>query len=360
MTGRIIPCGVKVVVYAKKNYKEKKRGGSNMNKRMLIAAAAMIFIVAMTAGAGGTSETDKDAGGFPGKPIKALVPWAPGGSSDMMVRAIAELSPKYFGQPMIVVNRDGAGGTIATAEFVTADPDGYNICLEAIGVFTTQPFMRDVQYKLDDFEAIIGLSYEPIIVAVHKDSPYNTLADLIADAKKTGKTFKYGASGTGSLPHLSQAAFFGMAGVKADLVSFNGGAPTMTALLGGHIDVAAAHPTEILPFALDGQVKMLGIFSSERDPRNDLKNLPTFKEQGFDVNMAVWKFLIVPKATPRDIRDKLYAGLSQIVKDEKFVKFTETAGLIVNPYDGPEVMKRVRAETEFTYGVLKQLGLTQK
>ncbi|MDX9957194.1 MAG: tripartite tricarboxylate transporter substrate binding protein [Clostridia bacterium] len=329
-----------------------------MGKKRLIAIVAMVLIAAMSVSAEGQAETTEQVK-FPTKPLRVLLPWAAGGSSDIMLRALAELSPKYFGQPMIVVNRDGAGGTIGAAEFVSADPDGHNLMMLAIGVFTTQPFMRDVQYKLDDFEGIIGLSYEPIIFAVNKDSPYNSIEELVADAKKTGKAFKYGSSGSGSLPHLSQAAFFGMAGIKADVVAFAGGNPTITALLGGHIDVAAAHPTEILPFAQDGQLKMLGIFSSERDPRPALKDVPSFKEKGYDINMAVWKFLLVPKGTPKEIKDQLHEGFLQIVKDEKFAKFAETAGLIMNPYSGDELIERIRAEAEFTHGVLKQLGLAK-
>jgi tripartite-type tricarboxylate transporter receptor subunit TctC len=327
-------------------------------KKKRIVLVTMLCMVTLSLWAAGQS--DSGPAQFPAKPIKMLVPWAAGGSSDMIVRAIAELSPKYFGQPMVVVNRDGAGGTIATSEFVNADPDGYNVCLGAIGVFTTQPFMRDVQYKIDDFAGIIGLSYEPVIMAVHKDSAYNSIEELVADGKKTGKNFKYGASGTGSLLHLSQAAFFAMAGVKADLVSFNGGSPTMTALLGKHIDVGAAHPTEVLPFVRDGQLKMLGIFSEERDSRPGLKDVPTFKEKGFDINMAVWKYLFVPKATPKEIRDKLYEGIAKIVKDEKFLRFLDTAGLIVNPYPGDELMSRIKNEAEFTHGVLIDMGLAKK
>ncbi len=325
----------------------------------VIIAAVLLALTVMSVGAEGSKEAAQNELKFPTKPLRVLLPWAAGGSSDVMLRAMAELSPKYFGQPMIIVNRDGAGGTIGAAEFVKAEPDGYNIAMLAIGLFTTQPFMRDVQYTLDDFEGIIGLSYEPIIMVVHKDSPYNSIEDLVADAKKSGKSFKYGSSGTGSLPHLSQAAFFGMAGIKADVVAFAGGGPTVTALLGKHVDVAAAHPTEILPFVQDGQLKMLGIFSPERDPRAALKGVPTFKEKGFDINMAVWKYLIVPKGTPQAIKDRLHDGFLKIVQDEKFAKFAENAGLIMNPYPGDEVMKRISAEAEFTHGVLKELGLAK-
>ncbi len=330
-----------------------------MRRERLIALIVLVTITIMTLSAAGQKESKEELK-FPTKPLKVVIPWAAGGSSDIMLRAMAEQSPKYFGQPMIIINRPGAGGTIGAAEFVKAEADGYNIIMLAIGLFTTQPFMRDVQYKLEDFEGIIGLSYEPIILLAHKDSPYNNIEELIDHAKKIGRPLKYGASGSGSLPHLSQAAFFNMAGIKADLVSFDGGAPTVTALLGKHVDVAAAHPAEMLPLVQDGQLKMLGIFSSERDSRPILRDVPTFKEKGFDINMAVWKFLLTPKGTPKVLIDKLYEGFLKIIKDEKFTKFAENAGLVMIPYRGDEVIKRIKAEAESTYVILKQLGLAKK
>ena len=266
----------------------------------VIIAAVLLALTVMSVGAEGSKKAAQNELKFPTKPL---------GSCCRGRRAAAPTScsgpwralPKYFGQPMIIVNRDGAGGTIGAAEFVKADPDGYNIAMLAIGLFTTQPFMRDVQYTLDDFEGIIGLSYEPIIMVVHKDSPYNSIEDLVADAKKSGKSFKYGSSGTGSLPHLSQAAFFGMAGIKADVVAFAGGGPTVTALLGKHVDVAAAHPTEILPFVQDGQLKMRRLAgtgsASGPEGRTDVQG------EGLRHQHRGLEIPHLPKGTPQAIKD---------------------------------------------------------
>ena len=326
-----------------------------MKKSILALVLVLVALFAVSAAGktqGGTEEVK-----FPVKPIKIVVPNAPGGSTDIMSRAIAELSPKYFGQPMVIVNREGAAQTLATAEFVSADPDGYNLLICPVGTLTTQPFLREVQFKLDDFEGIIGTSVEPILLAVHKDTPYNSIEDLVADGKNTGKNFKYAMSGSGALPHLAQSAFFSMADLKAEPVPFNGGGPAVTAALGQHVDMVAAHPTELLPFVQDGQLKLLGIFSSERDPREELKNVPTFKEKGYDINMTVWKFFLVPKGTPREIRDKLYEGLSKILKDESFVKFADTSYLFIDPVKSDDIIPRVRDEQVFNQRVMKELGL---
>jgi len=242
---------------------------------------------------------------YPIKPIKFICPWAAGGSSDTTLRAFASIAKDYFGQPLVVVNRAGAGGTIATTEVKGAKPDGYTIMLDAVGVFTTQPKTREVSYSLDDFQTVIGLSYEPIVLAVHSNSGYKSLDDL----KSAKKNIKYGSSGTGSLPHLAQAAFFKKAGIEATNIPYKGGAPAITALLGRHVDTVAAHPGELLPYVRSGDLLMLGVFSPER--YNLIPDVPTFKEQGYDLDFSVWKFILTPKGVDPEIvkilHDKFYA-----------------------------------------------------
>jgi tripartite-type tricarboxylate transporter receptor subunit TctC len=288
---------------------------------------------------------------FPKNPITFIVPWAAGGTSDGQVRAIANLGQKYFGAACTVVNRDGAGGTIATTEFVNTKADGYTICLEACGVFTTQPFIKDnIKYSIDDFKPLIGTTVEPIIMVASKSSGIKSLDDL----KKKGSTISYGFSGAGSLPQLSQQRFFETADIKSSAVPFNGGAPTITALLGNHVDVAAAHPGEIAQYLESGDVVPLGIFSPERDPRENLKDIPTFKEQGYDIDMSVWKFLMVPKDTPDDIANYLSDTLAQIEKDPQFTKYCENNTLAISGYQPNEILTKIKDEAAVNKELLKK------
>ncbi|MFU0832514.1 MAG: Tripartite tricarboxylate transporter substrate binding protein [Oscillospiraceae bacterium] len=295
--------------------------------------------------------SDQKPDNFPEKPITFIVPWAAGGTSDGQVRVIANLGQKYFGVPCTVVNRDGAGGTIATTEFVNTKADGYTICLEACGVFTTQPFIKDnIKYSIDDFKPLIGTTIEPIIMVASKASGIKSLDDL----KNKGRVISYGFSGAGSLPQLSQQRFFEMAGIESSGVPFGGGAPTMTALLGAHIDVAAAHPGEVAQYLESGDVVPLGIFSPERDPRENLKDIPTFKEQGFDIDMSVWKFLMVPKDTPDDIANYLTNTLAEIEKDPEFMKFCENNNLIVSGYQPDEITTKIKNEAAINKELLNK------
>lgn len=302
-----------------------------------------------TSGAGASSPSAPANLDFPKSPITIVVPWAAGGTSDGQIRAIADLAPKYFGVPVTVVNRDGAGGTIATTEFMTKKADGYTICLEAVGVFTTQPFMREVKYSIDDFRPVIGTTNEPIVMVASKQSGIKSAEDM----KTLGRPVNFGFSGAGSLPELSQKQFFQASGIASNAVPFDGGAPTITALLGGHIDVGAAHPGEVSQYLETGDLVPIGIFSPERDSREKYKDIPTFKEQGYDIDMSVWKFLIIPKDTPDDVASYLTETLGSLMKDEKFIEYCDSNSLVITNYSPEEILAKITEEAAVNKALLK-------
>lgn len=323
----------------------------------ILLSALMMLTAAGCAAAGGSSAADSSAAkntgapaDFPKNPITFIVPWAAGGTSDGQIRAIADLGPKYFGVPVTVVNRDGAGGTIATTEFMNNKADGYTVCLVAVGVFTTQPFMREVKYSIDDFKPIIGTTNEPIIMVASKASGIKSVEDM----KNLGRAVSYGFSGAGSLPQLSQEKFFEMSGIPASAVPFDGGAPTITALLGGHVDVGAAHPGEVAQYLANGDLIPIGIFSPERDAREDYKEIATFKEQGFDIDMSVWKFLIVPKDVPDEIAAYLTETLGRLFEDEKFIDYCESNSLVITGYQPAEILQKIAVESAINEQLLKK------
>lgn len=209
-----------------------------------------------------------------------------------MARVFAVLAGKYLGQPLVIVNRVGAGGTIATTEVKAAKHDGYTIMLNAVGVFTCQPKMRKVSYGLDDFETVIGLSYEPIVLTTNANPNYKSLDYL----KNSKEIIKYDSSGTGDLPHLSQAAFFRKAGIETTHTPYDAGEHLQlySDMLGQKVGVVAVHPGELIPYVKSGELLLLNIFSSERFDL--IPDVPTFKEQGCGLDFSVWKFILVPKA----------------------------------------------------------------
>lgn len=314
--------------------------------KLTIALSIAALILAGCSGgntaAGSGNAAESGSSSYPDKSISFVVPWSAGGSSDATVRAMADLVNAHYGVPTSVVNRDGAGGTIATTEFMSAKADGYNICWEAIGVFTTQPYMREVKYSIDDFKVVIGLTSEPIVMVANKDSGITSVAELMA----AGRSVNYGFSGTGSLMELAQKKFVADAGIDADGVPFEGSSQVITALLGGHIDVGAAHPGELKQYFETGDLIPIGIFSQERDTRESFKDIPTFKEQGYDIDMSVWKFFIVPKDTPDEIVTELYETMAELAQHEKFVEFCNNSDLMIEVLSPSEATAKIKAEAE--------------
>jgi tripartite-type tricarboxylate transporter receptor subunit TctC len=294
---------------------------------------------------------------YPVKPIELVLPFAAGGSADMMLRALINSLKDILPKPVIAVYRVGAGGTIGTKEVARGKADGYTILFNANGVFATQPHLRDVGYSADDFRGIIGLSYEPILLATHTGTQWKSL-DQVMEAKQTGKAFIYGHAGAGSLPHLAQAAFFMKAGMKAESVPFQGGGPAVTAILGGHIDFIAALPAELLPHVEAGKLRFLAVYSPKR--LEMLPEVPTLKEKGIDLDMSVWKFVLAPKGTPDEVVEILRVSFKKAFDSASFQGMMKSTGLIPQFLTGDEVIAKLKAESNTYVDVIKYLGIGKK
>lgn len=284
---------------------------------------------------------------YPNGAVTFICPWDAGGSSDATVRQIAELFNKATGANTAVENQAGAGGTVATTDFKNSTPDGQSICLEAIGVFTLQPFTREVGYTSDDFIPVCSLTTEPIILLAGANTGITSLEDV----KNRGNVI-YGSNGTGSLMELSEKKLFADMGVDAIGIPYDGSATTLAALLGGHVDVVTCHPAEGMQYVESGDAVVLGIFNEERDPRDFLKDVPTMKEQGYDVSMAVWKFFVVPATTPADIVEQVTAILNECTASETFRTFCENNGLLKLDLTTEEMIERIHSEAEVNKALL--------
>lgn len=284
-----------------------------------------------------------------GKNVTFICPWDAGGSSDAMTRKVAEMFGKITGANTSVENQGGAGGTTATTDFIGAATDGTAICLEAVGVFTLQPFVREVGYSIDDFTPVVGLTTEPIVMVASKASGVKNMDELLAKG-----TVSYGYNGAGSLMELCQKKFFSMTEMTATGVAYDGSNETVTALLGGHIDVAVAHPAEVLQYIETGDLYPVGIFSAQRDTREGLKDIPTFIEMGYDVDMSVWKFMMIPKGTPEDMTAYIVDALDQTVSSDEFKEFCDSYTLLPTQQSTDEIIQRIKNEAAVNQQLLNE------
>jgi tripartite-type tricarboxylate transporter receptor subunit TctC len=252
---------------------------------------------------------------FPTRPVEIIVGFAPGGGTDLTARAIANHAPKYFGQPFIVVNKAGAAGTIASQYVATAKPDGYTLLTGGGSETTTAGHFRKLPFHpLNDFDPVICVVGQQIGFSVRADSPWKTIQEFLADAKQNPEKYSYASSGMGSLYHAAVIVLEKRTGIKLRHVPFKGGAETLSALLGGHVDIAISAPDEAYPLVESGRVRPLVTFSAKRSQL--IPSVPTLKEVGYDFFMENMKGLMAPKGTPKPIIQKLHDGINKMMTED--------------------------------------------
>jgi len=257
------------------------------------------FVMAATAAAVLPAWAQSD---YPNRPIELVVPFAPGGGTDVLARAYAEATRKFISQPVNVLNKPGASGAIGWQDVLSAKPDGYKLAVITVEL-TTIPHMGLAKFTYEDFVPIARLNADPAAITVKADAPWNTIEEFLAAARKSSGEMKLGQAGQGSIWHLAAAALEDKTGVKFNQVPFNGAAPAVLALLGGHIDVVSVSPAEVTTYVQAGKLKTLAVMSDQRV--KGFENVPTLKERGIDLSIGTWRGLAAPKGTPAETVAKL-------------------------------------------------------
>ncbi|MCF1505901.1 MULTISPECIES: tripartite tricarboxylate transporter substrate binding protein [Afifella] len=251
---------------------------------------------------------------YPEKPVEMIVPYGAGGSTDVLARLIAEYGEKYLGQPMVVVNRPGAGGQIGFAAIASAKPDGYTIGWINSGILTSPIVRPDVTFNIDTFDYVANIVTDPGVLAVAGTSDYASLEDFLAAAKE--KTLTVSHEGVGGGDHLAVLQLESEADVEFNLVAFNGDAEAKAALMGGHIDAIEGNVSEQVELVEDGQLKPLVVWDSKRNA--DLPDTPTGKELGYNIVASSSRGLGAPKGMDEDALTKLRDAMVKVTEDPDF------------------------------------------
>jgi tripartite-type tricarboxylate transporter receptor subunit TctC len=293
---------------------------------------------------------------FPKKPITLIIPWAPGGATDVAGRAIADAAGKHLGQPMVAVNKAGGSGSLAMEEALRAGADGYTVSLTAATIMLVQPQLKSVKYKADDFKIIANIVQNPLFLFVKGDSPWNSVKDLVEDAKKNNKIIKVGHPGVGSANDMGTSTFFNCVQLKTTEVPFKSNGETIAAIIGGHVDIGAFHPIESKEFVAAGKLKILGVFKPQRV--DFYPNVPTIAEglaeAGYDfkyknLDFSPWYYLVVPKETPDDVYKFLVEKIKATVNEPAFREKAKQMNLVINLLEPEEIAKLVKdIETAYT------------
>lgn len=280
---------------------------------------------------------------FPRKAIQLLVAFPAGGSTDVGARIVASMAEKEFGQPVVVVNKGGAGGQLGFTEMARARPDGYTlgfINLPGMNTIVLDPERKAI-FDIDAFIPVINQVLDPGIIWVKGDSPYKSLADLIEAAKKAPGKVSACTTGILSDDHLAILMVHEAAKVEFRIVHFDGGAQQLTAILGGHVEAAFDNVGSILKRVQSGEVRVLAVMDTERS--KFLPDVPTTKELGYPTVLSnSTRGIAAPKGTPPDIVKALEAGFRKAMANPEHVKKMEDAGLALRIMSGEEYAKYYR------------------
>jgi len=295
----------------------------------------------------------------PERTVTLLAGYPAGGLVDIVTRIVAEGMKPKLPNGIVVVNRPGAAGAVAVAEMARSKPDGLTIVLTPQSALVIAAQMQDLAYKTpDDYDPLINLvAYYPMI-AVRSESPYQTLADMIADAKANPGKLRVGSPGEGTSSHLNLEELMRVSGTKMIHIPFQGWAQSSPALLGGHIEAVVAQPAELKGPVEGKRIRVLVNFTPQR--HKAFPDVPTARELGYDVSNGVWYMLLVPKGTPDAIKSYLHDAAKAAIDDPKFGADMSNRGVDVDYRPGEALRADLWREYKLHTEILGRIGLLKK
>jgi tripartite-type tricarboxylate transporter receptor subunit TctC len=326
-----------------------------MRKRLHGAAFGLAVLVLATLAFGPATRAQGDAAHYPSRPIRMIVPWAPGGSTDILARTTAERLTLALKQPVIVENRPGASGNIGAEAVARAAPDGYTLLFTSTNLTLNPAVIPHTPYDpIRDFTGISMVAFAPMMLVTKAGFAGDTLQGLIAYGKAHPGKLNFSSSGAGGAPHLAGEMFRMATGLDMVHVPYTGAAPALSDVLAGQVQMTFTTYISAQGMLAAGQMKALGVASRER--LKVAPGVPTFAEQGLDIEIGTMFGLLAPAGTPRFIIDKLYAAIEQAAKVPAFQeKILQQGGSMVaddpdhyNAYLREDVAKWTR--------LVKQLG----
>jgi putative tricarboxylic transport membrane protein len=320
---------------------------NNFLKVLLIAS--LVMGAAVAAG----------AGPYPEKPIEFVTHSAPAGGSDIFARRVADLvgQQKIVPVPLVVVNKSGGSGAVATAYVATKKGDPYTIFATSAAIWTTL-LKGEVPVSLGDFTPICGLTQDPNVLFVKADSPYKNMKEFIAAAKKKRKGISLGLTSFGGSDHLVAHRLMKATGAEFNIVSFKQGTEANMALLGGHVDFGLSGPSETAGQIASGQLRVLATATDKRLPY--LPNVPTLKEEGIDVSFVQIRGIWGTKDMSKDVVQYLETAFNKITKTEPWNKYIENE-MVMNAFIGSaDYGKFLEREMKVLAQDMNELGLVKK
>ena len=321
-----------------------------MNRRTSWVAAAALL--ALSASGTVLAQT------YPNKVIRLQVPFAPGGTTDIVARVISEPLGKALGQSVIVENKAGGGGVVGATETVRATPDGYSLGMATVSTTAANPAInpKNPYNPVTDFTPIINIAATPNVIAVHPSFPARNYKDFVAELKKNPGKYSYASSGTGGIGHLQTELWKSLAGVFITHIPYRGAGPALNDTVAGQVPIIFDNMPSALPFIQTGKLIPIVVAAPQR--MTQLPNVPTFKEVGLEpVNRMAYYGILGPKNLPKEVVDKVSNGVKKALEDPAVRKRIEDTGSLIVANTPDQFAAQIKAEFDVYKKVVDAQGL---